>query len=303
MQAFFVGVAMKRLLAGVALVALSSGLALAADLRVKAPVYKAPPPTPIFSWTGFYVGANAGYSWGDWRPSSNFPIFDGATTFFPPNSGFIDGWDCTSFGPFCSARANVRGALGGAQVGYNRQFDKWVLGIEGDMQATAQKREENGTIIYTGVGTSTCDSTVGSNPCRITVSNHWELPWLATLRGRIGFASDRWLLYATGGLAVGEARFGFTFTENQGANVALTVSDSVVKAGWTLGAGVEAALGNNWSVKAEYLYIDLGSHTISAANPTGFGPLVVNQSFNIRDNIVRAGINYRFNAGPVYAKY
>jgi Outer membrane protein beta-barrel domain len=112
---------------------------------------------------------------------------------------------------------------------------------------------------------------------------------LATVRGRLGFASDRWLIYATGGLAVGEARFGFTFTENQGANVALSVSDSVVKAGWTVGADVEAVLGNSWSVKAEYLFIDLGSHSISAANPTGFGPLTVNQSFNIRDNIVRAG--------------
>ena len=295
---------MRRFLVGcIALTTLIAGPALAADLAVKAPAYKAPPPVAVFSWTGFYVGANAGYSWGDWKPSSNFPVFDGATTFFPPNSIFVTNWDCNSFGSFCATQANVRGALGGAQAGYNWQFDKWLLGVEGDMQATAQKRAENGTIIYTGVGTPTCDSTVGSNPCKVTVSNRWNLPWLGTLRGRLGFASDRWLFYATGGLAVGEARSGFTFTENQGANVALTVSDSVVKAGWTLGAGVEAALGNNWSVKAEYLFIDLGSHAVSTANPTGFGPLVVNQRFNVRDNIVRVGINYLFNTGPVYAQH
>jgi len=196
----------------------------------------------------------------------------------------------------------ICGAIGGAQAGYNWQFDKWVFGIEGDMQATAQKRVENGTIIYTGVSSQTCDSSVGSaNPCKVTVSNRWELPWLGTLRGRLGFASDRWLFYATGGLAVGEARSSFTFTENQSVNVALTVPGSVVKAGWTLGAGVEAALGQNWSAKAEYLFVDLGGHTVSAANATGFGPAVANQSFNIRDNIVRVGINYRFR--PIVANY
>jgi outer membrane immunogenic protein len=296
------GLIVKKLLAGIAFAALTAGSAIAADLPVKGPVFKAPPPVAVFSWTGFYVGANAGYSWGDWKPSSNFPVFDGTTTFFPPNSGFVDTWDCNSFGPFCANKANVRGALGGAQAGYNWQFDKWVFGVEGDIQATAQKRVEDGTIIYTGISTPTCAS-AGPTPCLVTVSNRWELPWLATLRGRLGFASDQWLFYATGGLAVGEARSSFTFTENQFAIVALTVPGSVVKAGWTLGAGVEAALGKNWSVKAEYLFIDLGSHTVSAANPTGFGPLVVNQRFNIHDNIVRVGVNYLFKAGPVYAQH
>jgi outer membrane immunogenic protein len=283
----------------IALAILIAGPAMAADMPVKA---QGPPPVVVYNWTGFYVGGNVGYSWGDWKPSSNFPVFGGTTTFFPPNSGFIENWDCTSFGPFCSTRANVRGALGGAQAGYNWQVGNWLLGVEGDMQATAQKLAENGTIIYTDVSTRPfCDSTVGSNPCKVTVANRWELPWLGTLRGRLGFASDRWLFYTTAGLAVGEARSSFTFTENQGANVALTVPGSLVKAGWTLGAGIEAAVGNNWSVKAEYLFIDLGSHTVSAANSTGFGPLVFNQSFNIRDNIVRVGVNYLFNA--VVAKY
>jgi outer membrane immunogenic protein len=292
----------KKLFAGIAFAALTAGSAIAADLPVKAPVYKGPPPVVVYNWTGFYVGANAGYSWGDWKPSSNFPVFGGTTTFFPPNSSFITNWDCNSFGSFCATQANVRGALGGVQAGYNWQSNKWLLGVEGDIQATAQKRVENGTIIYTGISTSTCAS-AGPTPCLVTVSNRWELPWLGTLRGRLGFASDRWLFYATGGLAVGEARSSFTFTENQGANVALTVPGSMAKLGYTLGVGVEAAVGNNWSVKAEYLFVDLGSRSVSAANPTGFGPLVFNQSFNIRDNIVRVGINYLFNAGSVVAKY
>jgi len=281
-------------LGSVALAAVIAGPAMAADLKVKAPIYKAPPPViAAYNWTGFYVGGNVGYSWGNWDPGSNFPVLDGTTTFFPPNSGFVDHWDCTSFGPFCSSRANVHGALGGIQGGYNRQFDRWVLGVEGDIQVTGQSRTENGSIIYTGVATPTCDSTVGSNPCRVNVSNQWKLPWFGTLRARAGFTSDRWLVYATGGLAVGEARSNFTFTENQFVNVALTVQDSVVKAGWTVGAGVEAMLGNNWSVKAEYLYIDLGSHTVTSINPTGFGPPTFVQSYSIRDNIVRLGANLK----------
>jgi outer membrane immunogenic protein len=282
----------------------AAGPASGADLPRKAPVYKAPPVVAAYSWTGIYIGGNAGYSWGDWHPSSNFPLFNGTTTFFPPNSSFVDTWDCASFGPFCSTRANVRGPLGGIQAGYNEQFGRWVLGVEADIQATGQDRKENGTVIYTSVSTPTCDSS-GSNPCRVSVSNRWELPWFGTLRGRLGFTEDRWLLYATGGLAVGEARSHFGFSENQFENVALAAHDSVVKGGWTAGAGVEASLGNNWSVKAEYLFIDLGSRSFSAVNPTGFGPSTFVQTYHIRDNIVRLGLNLKLWAppAPLVARY
>ena len=79
MRRFFIG--------SIALATLVAGPAMAADMPVKARVYKAPPPVVVYNWTGFYVGANVGYSWGDWKPSSNFPVFDGTTTFFPPEFG------------------------------------------------------------------------------------------------------------------------------------------------------------------------------------------------------------------------
>ena len=247
-----------------------------------------------YTWTGFYVGANVGYGWGNWEPSSNFPVFSGTSFFFPPNSGFVETWDCASFnGPFCNGNASVHGALGGLQGGYNWQSGQWVYGVEGDLQATGLKKTLDATVSYTGVAIGGfCDSTVGNNPCKITTSNEYKLPWLATFRGRLGYASNDWLLYATGGLAVGEAKSSFTFTENQGANVSLTVQDSVVKVGWAVGAGVEKALGRNWTVKAEYLFVDLGSHSVSAANPTGFGPATYTGSYTIRDNIARVGVNY-----------
>lgn len=277
---------MRRLIAGIVFAVLTASSAVAAE------------PAGAYRWSGFYAGANVGYSWGGWHPTSNFPIFDGTTTFFPPNSSFVNIWDCNSFGSFCSTRADVRGAIGGGQAGYNWQSGKWLLGIEGDLQATGQKRQENGTVIYTGVSTPTCSSAPGSpNPCKVTTSYRFELPWLGTLRGRVGFVADQWLFFATGGLAVGEARSSFSFAENQGTNVAWTTSDSAVKAGWTLGAGVEAAVGKNWSIRTEYLFVDLGSRTLSATNPTGYGPAIFNQSFKVRDNIVRVGVNYLFNSG------
>ena len=129
------------------------------------------------------------------------------------------------------------------------------------------------------------------------------------MRGRLGFVSDRILFYATGGLAVGEVESRLAFSENVEANVAQIMSNNTTKAGWTVGGGIEAALGGNWSVKAEYLYVDLGNRTVSAPNSTAtatlpiMGPALVVQNFHARDNIARVGINYLFNAGPVRAAY
>jgi outer membrane immunogenic protein len=207
----------------VSMAAIAASLILFASQAAAAPV--------AYNWTGYYVGANAGYGWGNWEPSSNFPVFSGTSYFFPPNSGFVETWDCASFnGPFCNGNASVHGALGGLQGGYNWQSGQWVYGVEADLQATGLKKTLDATVSYTGVAIGGfCDSTVGTNPCKITTSNDYKLPWLATVRGRLGYASNDWLLYATGGLAVGEAKSSFTFTENQGANVSLTVQDSVVK--------------------------------------------------------------------------
>jgi len=121
------------------------------------------------------------------------------------------------------------------------------------------------------------------------------------VRGRLGFASDRWLFYATGGFAYGEARYDLALT---GPVFGLVVHDSTRKSGWTAGGGVEAAISSLWSVKLEYLYVDLGTRSISAENPFATPETIVS-SYHIRDHILRLGVNLRFGAvsSPVVAKY
>jgi outer membrane immunogenic protein len=222
----------------------TTALAAAADLPSRgyapAPVYAA----PIFTWTGFYIGLNAGYG-GD------------------KNTYSING-----FGNVASITSG--GFIGGGQIGYNYQFagTAFVLGLEADLQAT----NIEGKITILGIG-------LGS-----------KLDYLGTVRGRLGYAfTDRALIYATGGLAYGRVK----------TNVANIISFGGSNTGWTAGAGIEYALTQNWSLKTEYLYVDLGSKS-SLLFP-GLSVGVKN-----REHIVRAGLNYRFNWGApsaVVAKY
>jgi outer membrane immunogenic protein len=223
----------KLLRAGVSFAALmiAAGAANAADLS-RGP-YKAPPPAyiePIFSWSGFYVGANAGYMWG----SAQFT--GGAGNFETSPKGF----------------------LAGGQIGYNLQTGNIVFGLEGDIDYVDAKATAN-------------------NPACVncTVKNSW----LATGRGRVGYSFGRFLPDITGGVAGGKLET----TVNGG-------TASKTQVGWTLGAGLEYALWNSWSVKAEYLYVDLGSITCGSAAC----PAPADTKVDFTANIFRAGINYRF---------
>jgi outer membrane immunogenic protein len=139
------------------------------------------------------------------------------------------------------------GFSGGAQAGYNWQSGPWVFGVEGDIQATG------------------ADDTFAP----------WKFsnPWFGTVRGRAGYAFSNILFYGTGGLAFGELR-GETFG----------MSESHVTAGWTLGAGTEFGIAQNWSAKIEYLYVDLSDSRFSITGTTN----------GYRSSIVRAGVNYHF---------
>jgi outer membrane immunogenic protein len=139
-----------------------------------------------------------------------------------------------------------------------------------------------------------------------------KLSWLATFRGRIGvLPSDRVLLYVTGGLAVGEVKStaGVTTTTSTAlsfgtppgpTSVSSLAASSSTQAGWTIGAGVEGAIGGNWTAKLEYLYVDLGTVNNTFAGTAPFAPITT--STHVTDNILRAGVNYRFG-GPVVARY
>jgi outer membrane immunogenic protein len=205
----------------------------------------------------------------------------------------------------------MNGGVFGGQIGYNWQISSnWVFGFEADAQWTGQK----------GSGTFTCAATVIGGAClpgltflppgvtgsALTISQ--ELEWFGTVRARAGvLVTPEVLLYVTGGLAYGSIKTDTAFTVPTGVVTSVTAltSGSTIKAGWTVGGGLEAMFARDWSFKLEYLYVDLGSvsgATTAITIPPTFGITAAWDS-KITDNILRAGINYRFSPGPVVARY
>jgi outer membrane immunogenic protein len=229
--------------------------ASAADLPRKAPAYVPPAPLP-YNWTGFYVGLNAGGSWGRQTNSLESAI-TGATLF--SNSNHIDGF------------------IGGGQIGYNWQVNQWVFGIEADFQGSGQKGD--GTFFLPGGGVLLVIPST-------SIAYEDKLNWFGTVRGRLGWAFDRWMPYVTGGFAYGHGEVNGTATT--GALVT-AFSNSHDYTGWTVGGGVEWAFYNNWSAKLEYLYINFGDGPTVPVGTTFLGV-----SGKLTDNIVRVGVNYKF---------
>ena len=196
----------------------------------------------------------------------------------------------------------MNGWVAGGQAGYNWQRDRWVLGLEGDVQATGQR----GSILFNCPGPVCSNNTaipLALAPVITTLDN--KLEWFATFRGRAGVTFTPTVLgYVTGGLAVGGVKSNGLITgfNANGVPVAASFTGNEVQAGWTAGAGVEASLGGNWTGKIEYLYLDLGRYPTTAVLLTNAPPIRAEFSSRITDNILRVGVNYRFG-GPVVAKF
>jgi outer membrane immunogenic protein len=271
----------KLLLATTAFVALAGASASAADMRAR-PAY-APPPA-VYNWTGGYWGGNIGYSWGDSK-------YDAAVNLAVPLAAF-------RAGTAISRSAELDGVIGGLQAGYNYQFGAWVWGWETDFQWSGQKGTDtfNGAIAITGIA-----------PLPYTVTADHKLEWFGTARSRLGFLwGPNTLVYATGGVAYGQVKDSAAINlivPGTTVTAAALATFKDVKAGWTIGAGIEGALGNGWSAKLEYLYIDLGKTEQTAAAALvagGVGTLVTAnafQTFRTTDNIVRVGLNYKWGPG------
>ncbi|MFK8250589.1 outer membrane protein [Ancylobacter terrae] len=195
--------------------------AFAADIAPAPYPTKAPPAiiaAPSYDWSGFYIGGNAGYAWGD---SSN-PT--GYASLSP------DGW------------------LGGGQIGVNYQFgNNVVIGAEADLQ---------GSDINDNVG-----------------SYGTKMDYFGTVRGRVGYAFDNVLPYLTGGFAWGHNEVSFDGATSDNTHV-----------GWTVGAGLEYGISPNWTVKAEYLYLDLGDEYYQS----------IGANTDVKANVGRVGVNYKF---------
>jgi outer membrane immunogenic protein len=283
------GEIMKRIL--IASAAFASLLAATSASAADLPAYsKAPAVAVLYDWTGPYIGTNVGYSWG--RGTTNGSV-TGSQNVVTTGAGAGTVTTALPTLPL-SGRANVNGFIGGAQLGYNWQRATWLYGLEGDIQFSNER----------GSG-DVC--TVAGCPTGSTVfTRDYKLDWFGTARGRVGYLpTERLLLYATGGAAYGNfSGSSWTLPLNVGTWSSLRV-------GWTAGAGVEAALGSNWSVKFEYLYMDLGNVGGSSAivqTATTVGRVTTSTGlsylFNTKftDSIARVGLNYRFG-GPVVAAY
>jgi outer membrane immunogenic protein len=263
----FGGEKMKRLLlASAAAIALSAP-ALAADLSARMPV-KAPAYVAAYSWTGFYLGVNIGGAFGNRDLTETVTPLVGA-----PGSTSVGG--------------NLSGVIGGGQIGYNWQTGNLLFGVEADIQGSGERGDSN-----TNCGFAGC-----------TFTDTERVRWFGTARGRVGYAADRWLFYVTGGGAWQNYSRDLTVVASAPFAPATfgLLSESTTRFGWTLGGGVETALWGNWTGGVEYLYIDTGNFTNTttvAAGTAGaavFGAgSTVSDTVRLKNNIVRAKLNYRF---------
>jgi outer membrane immunogenic protein len=252
--------------------------AFAADLPMrtytKTPIFV----EPLFNWTGFYLGGNIGYSWG--RSSDASTLTNTAGTALFASTGTTD----------------LNGVVGGGQIGYNWQIQNFVWGLEADIQGTNEKGTRN-FLCPAGICTPPA---ILAPVAGISAALGQKIDWFGTVRGRAGIlVTPAVLLYATGGLAYGEVNTGETIA------ALAPFSTNATNVGWTAGAGIEGAIGGNWTARLEYLYVDLGKVNgsfLTTIGAFGGGVLSANYSSHITDNIVRVGINYKFG-GPVVAKY
>jgi outer membrane immunogenic protein len=286
----------------------SVGSAYAADMAVKAPPMA---PAPVWNWTGFYVGANVGGAWSDNSRAYNMPFTAPGNVFAvcgaPAGVALpvLTGPNPFDLSTDCTRPSSV---IGGGQVGYNWQQASWVFGVEAD-GAWQHLIEHN----FVRFGTNTAPGAPMGSVATDTAYFRSEQNALGTFRGRVGFTGGSWLIYGTGGLAVGDVKHSATEVLAPGvacpaapSATCRTGSDDITKWGWTVGAGVEWMFARNWSVGAEYLYVDLGRTTLTLAPlPAATSAFFFNTSsvdFRDREHVARVKVNYHFG-GPVVAKY
>ncbi len=270
-------------------------IASAADLGL--PVYKAPPPpAPVYNWTGFYAGLNAGVGWsGNDVNTSGWPVYANPANIDAPAQAAASASAATA-----SIPTSTTSFIGGGQIGYNYQMNTWVVGLEADIDGLSPSSQTNTVQVGAPISGSS-----GFNFSDDTATR--TLNYLGTVRGRVGFlVTPALLLYGTGGLAYGDA--GLTTNVFQARTPRRfddppsgSASSSETRFGWTLGAGAEWMFLPNWSARAEYLHYDLGSlnndfsiSTVSRRRGVSFTTAVSSRA-QISGDVVRIGVSYHLN--------
>jgi outer membrane immunogenic protein len=228
--------------------------------------WAADPAATAYNWTGFYAGLNTGVA----KNNSGYTIAD-------------------SHGPLASGSFYNPAFTVGGQAGYNYQVGNFVNGLETDINYDGADDSSTGII-----GAFTAGGPVGL-PTHFGYTVNQQLDYFGTLRGRLGYTpADRLLLYVTGGLAYGYVSSSTNYYININGSDHFTRSSSGMQVGWAVGAGGEYALTNNWSVKLEYLYVDLGSMSYTYAGAFAVPASTFTTTINTAQNVIRVGLNYKF---------
>lgn len=193
------------------------------------------------------------------------PLFTWTGLYLGGQIGYGWGTDRLTVSPFgFGTDFTPNGVVGGAHVGYNLQLNQFVVGLEGDVEGTGISRSFSpGGALY-----------------------DTSIPVQGSIRGRLGVAFDRALLYATGGAEF--ASFDNSVTAFRGVD-----QTSTARTGWTVGGGIEYAVTSNWSVRAEYRFADFGRFSVATPITFGFGSFV---NHHLTENAVRAGFSYKFGS-------
>jgi outer membrane immunogenic protein len=221
-----------------------------------------PAPVPIYDWGGGYIGINGGYAFGQSQWSDPLNLNSSTGNF------------------------NVNGGLIGGTIGVSGQWGAWVFGVEGDLDWQGLSGT-SGSPFCASLITSTAINALPAGLSCKTQSN-----WIGTVRARAGYAWDRVLLYGTAGIAGANVQTGLSGLPQQ--------TNFVV--GWTAGAGLEWAFAENWTMKVEYLFVDLNNAVCNHGYSCGYdaaatattGALNSTSSVKLNENIVRVGVNFKF---------
>jgi outer membrane immunogenic protein len=230
--------------------------------------------SPAYNWSGFYLGLNAGGAWG--RAESNTSL-DPVGTFSSASSAQIA---AAGTGP-----SSDSAFTGGVQAGYNWQSGNYVYGLEADFGAFNVHASRAVTAIS------------GGGPNTFTITNSADTDWLFTARGRFGALFSNVLVYFTGGLALTQLQVANFYSDNNVFAFTGSWGASKTKVGWTIGGGIELPIARNWTIKAEYLYLDFGSVSAAGTINDSFGQGYshgISTSTDLTAHIARAGVNFKF---------
>jgi outer membrane immunogenic protein len=232
------------------------------------------------SWGGFYVGANAGGSWGDVKLSSQVATGTGPVVIPPADLALINGVN--------NSGSNKTGFTGGVEGGYNYVMDDWLFGLEGEWVAMSVNNRSTNSV------TSSITQPIIPPPPPVTYTSNQraDTDWMVDIRPRIGYVSGPWLFFASAGIAFADVKASQQLTATTTPVELLQTENSATKTGWIAGLGAGYAISPQWSIKGEWLYADFGTTRTTAVSPDGFASLT--SSASVRTNILRVGADFRF---------